>query len=404
MQILLIVADGMADLPIGDLGGKTPLQAAGAENLDTLAATGRSGLMDPPIAGIPPGSDVAHLNFLGYNPRRYYTGRGPLEAAGAGIEMQPDGAFYRCNLCMLSPDGVVIDEKVELDEGIRSGVEKEINQELQDRFEGIEASFRFTLGYRGILTLRGKRSAPEITYPQPKRLGCLPDRPRGTGSGGEKTAEVLYQFRELSARIISGKLRVESPAGCFTLIPWGGGRAPMLPSFNERHGMEGAGIAAVPLIKGICRLCGMHVPQVQGATGKPDTDLISKARSALDALEKFDFALLHVEATDELSHNGDVQGKIRMIRRIDEMIGFLLERIELKECLVAVLADHVTSTELRRHTADPVPVVASGWKLNPDGVKEYSEAAAAKGKLGRFNGSELFHILKLQGGFTQFGP
>ncbi len=400
MRILLVVADGMADLPIGELGGKTPLQAAGAENLDALAAKGRSGLMDPPFAGIPPGSDVAHLNFLGYDPRLFYTGRGPLEAAGAGIEMSPDGAFYRCNLCRLSQDGIVIDEKVELDEGIRSDVERELNQELQDRFKGVQARFRFTLGYRGILALRGKGLSPEVNYPQPKRQSSIPDRPLSAGAGGARTAELLFQFKELSATIISGEVRIGSPGECCTLIPWGGGRSPVLPGFHERHGMKGAGVAAVPLIKGICRICGMHVPEVQGATGKPDTDLLSKARSALEALEEYDFVLLHVEATDELSHDGDLQGKISMIRRIDDMVGFLTERIDLEECLLAVLADHVTSTEMRRYTADPVPVVAAGWELHHDGVKEYSEPAAAEGKLGRFNGSELLRILMARGGFT----
>lgn len=393
MRLLLIVADGMADLPIGELGGKTPLQAAGAQNLDSLAAKGRSGLMDPPFVGIPPGSDVAHLNFLGYDPRLFYTGRGPLEAAGAGIETPPDGAFYRCNLCRLSPDGVVVDEKVELDEGRRKYIEKQINQELQDLFECVQARFRFTLGYRGVLALIGKGLAPEVNYPQPKRLSSIPERPLGVRACGAKTAELLFQFKELSASIISEEVRMNSPNECCTLIPWGGGRSPVLPGFPERHHMKGAGIAAVPLIKGICKLCGMHVPEVQGATGKPDTNLISKAKSALDALEEFDFVLLHVEATDELSHDGDLQGKIDMISRIDDMVGFLLERIDLKECRLAVLADHVTSTEMRRHTADPVPVVAAGWKFDHDGVKEYSEPAAAKGKLGRFNGSELLPIL-----------
>lgn len=393
MQILLIVADGMADLPIGKLGGKTPLQAAGAKNLDSLAAKGRSGIMDPPFVGIPPGSDVAHLNFLGYDPRLFYTGRGPLEAAGAGIETPPDGAFYRCNICRLSPDGVIIDEKVELDEGRRKDVERQINQELQCQFEHVQAHFRFTLGYRGILALIGKGLAPEVNYPQPKRLSSIPDRPRGVGSGEAKTAELLFKFKELSASIISEKVGLNSPNECCTLIPWGGGRGQVLPSFQERHHMKGAGIAAVPLIKGICKLCGMHVPEVQGATGKPDTDLISKAKHALYALEEFDFVLLHVEATDELSHDGDLQGKISMIRRIDDMVGFLLERIDLKACRLAVIADHVTSTEMCRHTADPVPVVAAGWKFDHDGVKEYSEPAAAKGSLGRFNGSELLRIL-----------
>ncbi|MEM2126345.1 MAG: alkaline phosphatase family protein [Candidatus Methanosuratincola sp.] len=393
MQLLLIVADGMADLPIGELGGKTPLQAAGAENLDSLAAKGRSGLMDPPILGIPPGSDVAHLNFLGYDPRLFYTGRGPLEAAGAGIEMAPDGVFYRCNLCRLSPDGVVVDEKVELDEGRRKDVERQINQELQDRFECVQVRFRFTLGYRGVLALIGKGLVPEVNYPQPKRLSSIPVRPLGVGAGGAKTAELLFQFKELSGSVVSEAVRMKRPNECCTLIPWGGGRIPVMPSFQEKHHMKGAGIAAVPLIKGICKLCGMHVPEVQGATGKPDTDLISKAKYALDALEEFDFVILHVEATDELSHDGDLQGKISMIRRIDDMVGFLLERIDLQACRLAVLADHVTSTEMRRHTADPVPVVVAGWEFDHDGVKEYSEPAAANGKLGRFNGSELLPIL-----------
>lgn len=393
MRVLLIVTDGMADLPINKLKGRTPLQTAGAENLNMLASTGCSGIMDPPFPGIPPGSDVAHLNFLGYDPRLFYTGRGPLEAAGAGINVSEDGIFYRCNICRLSTEGIVTNEKVELEEGIRAVVERRINSELNERFENIHVCFKFTVGYRGVLALRGKGLTPKVRFPQPKRSIRIPKCPCGAGAMKEMPAELLREFVDLSTDLISEELRAKDPGAHYSIIPWGGGKSPKLPDFSEGHGIRGTGIAAVPLIKGICRLCGMDVPEVRGATGKPDTDLISKAKSAIEAMEKSELVLLHIEATDELSHDGDLDGKIRMIRRIDDMIGFLIDRIDLGTDRIAVISDHVTSTEMRRHTGDPVPVVVAGCRTRRDGLKEYSERSAVKGVLGRFEGKDLLRIL-----------
>lgn len=347
--------------------------------------------MDPPVPGTPPGSDVAHLNFLGYEPRLFHTGRGPLEAAGAGIGVSGDGAFYRCNICKLNAAGLVSDEKVELEEEVRAVIERRINSELKEMFGDIRACFKFTLGYRGVLALRGRGLAPEISYPQPKRSIRIPRRPYGAGKS--MTAELLLGFRDLSAGLISEEVQSKEPDEHYEIIPWGGGRPPKLPDFSERHGVKGAGIAAVPLIKGICRLCGMDVPEIQGATGKPDTDLISKAKAAVEALEDSGLVLLHIEATDELSHDGDLEGKVEMIKKIDGMISFLIDWIDLDRYRIAVLSDHVTSTEMRRHTGDPVPVVVAGCKIKTDGVKEYSEAAAAKGGLGRFDGRDLLRVL-----------
>ncbi|MEM4658779.1 MAG: alkaline phosphatase family protein [Candidatus Methanosuratincola sp.] len=401
MRFLLIIADGMADLPIRKLGGKTPLELAGAENLDMLASSGSSGLMHPPLLGGPPSSDVAILNILGYDPSKEYTGRGPLEAAGAGVDMAKGGIFFRCNLCEIDREGTIINENVNLSPKIWTKVEVRLNSALSEEFEEHEVFFKHTHSYRGVLVIRGSRVSPNVGFPQPKRLESIAKPEVAAGLGGspsikaeaEKTAKILNRFREMSSEIFA---TYSSGSRVLEIIPWGGGTCPRFKDFSKKYGIKAAGIAGVPLFKGICRLCGISVVEVPGATGGPDTNTLAKAEGALKMLQSHKLAMIHIEATDELSHKGDLEGKIEMIKKVDAMVGYLLDRVNLEETRIALLPDHVTSTELRIHTEHPVPVVIAGGGFPTDGLKVYSESSARDGGLGHFLRADLIPTLLMR--------
>lgn len=393
VRYVIVIPDGMADRPCQRLNGRTPLQVADADNFNFLAKIGSTGVMDPLNPNVAPGSDVAHLNILGYDPNRFYTGRGPLEAAGCGIELNEEDVAFRCNICELDQDGKIVSENVSISKDEARKLEDTINRELDESFGDAHIIYRQTVGYRGVLIIRGNRVSQAVLTSQPRKNEiALGARPLVHDSGSIRTADLLNEFVMRSEELLADFFSL--PNRRFQIRPWGGGKKPQLPSFAQKHGMRAAGIAGVPLIKGVCRLCGISVIDVPGATGGPDTDTLAKACAALGALESNDLVLLHIEATDELSHDGDINGKIEMIRKIDTMMGFLIEKLDLENTRIALLPDHTTSSELRRHTGDPVPVVIAGGGFFVDGSKEYTEDSCKKGSLGRFNGRNFLRILR----------
>ncbi|MGC8936191.1 MAG: 2,3-bisphosphoglycerate-independent phosphoglycerate mutase [Candidatus Methanomethylicaceae archaeon] len=382
----MVVVDGMADFPLADLGMKTPLEAAEAENFNQIAAMGSSGMMDPVSRLVAPGSDVAHLAILGYDPEKNYTGRGPLEAAGSGIELG-SGVAYRCNICELSPEDLILDERVIFKDKV---LEEAINRACSEVFESKKVLFKHTATYRGILVLQGEGISQAVRTQQPRRNAKLTN-PEAVSCDPNinATAEILRRFMRLSEKVLS---RYSNGRKRYVIIPWGGGVRPCLKNFSEIHGLKAAGIAGVPLIKGICKLCGFDLIDVPGATDGPDTDLMAKAHAALKALEEHDFVLIHVEGTDELSHDGDITRKVEMIRKVDTMLGAIMDRVDFDETRIAILSDHTTSSKFRSHTADPVPVAIAGGGYPVDGVKEYSEKGCWRGGLGRFSGRDFLPI------------
>jgi 2,3-bisphosphoglycerate-independent phosphoglycerate mutase len=383
VKAIIIIVDGMADLPISRLGGSTPLKVADAENMNYLASIGSSGIMEPSETNNILGSDFAALSILGYDPEKYYTGRGPLEAAGAGINMNKWDLAFRCNICQICPERTILNEKAELPKEEILCLEERIRIACSKELKDVELLFKHTLGFRGALLLRGHGLTPNIVTTQPKRFAPIPDFvPLVKTEQAKYTAEILSHFSHIS--------EYESRSGRkYAVLPWGGGTKATLPKFSDKYGFEAAVVAGVPLIKGIGSLCGMSVVEVPGATGGFDTDLNGKASATLEVLRDKDLVLLHIEATDELSHDGDLEGKIEMIKRVDRMLGQILDRVDLENTRIALLSDHVTSVELRSHTNDPVPVVIAGGSFPRDGIKEYSEAAAEKGGLGRFKSREF---------------
>ena len=380
-KYLVVLGDGMADEPLEELGGQTPLEYARTPHFDRIAREGACGLLRTIPPGFEAGSDIANLSILGYDPARYYTGRGPLEAASIGVDLGPDAVAYRCNLVTVT-DGVMEDftaGHISSDEGAR------LIRALDGSVEG--ARFYAGVSYRNLLVLERGKGAE--TAPPHDIVGSPIDPSLPLGWDGpilrramERSRAILEDHEVNRTRIREGK----RPASL--IWPWSGGKRPALPSFRERYGLTGGIIAAVDLLNGIARYAGMEVIRVPGATGYLDTDYQAKARYAVEALKRLDFLYLHVEAPDEAGHMGSIEEKVRAIERVDGMVGTILESFE---GIIAVLPDHPTPVRVKTHTADPVPFAVRG--LVQDATARLTEREAARGVFGLMSGGGLISLL-----------
>lgn len=367
LKVAVIVPDGAADEPQGALGGKTPLEAARTPNMDAIARAGATGTAATVPRGMTPGSDVANLSLMGYDPETHYGGRAPIEAANLGIDI-PDGwTAFRCNL-------VMTDGKRMLD---YSG--GHIGQAESERsIEALEAALgddgtRFYAGksYRNILLLKGDYDSVKCTPPHDiTGEDMAPHMP--TGRGSERILDLMDASRSVLAEVEG------VPADM--IWPWSQGRRMALESFRSLFDTTGTVISAVDLVCGIGRLAGLAPIDVPGATGYLDTDYAAKGRAAIEALGSDDFVYVHVEAPDEASHTGDLEEKVLALERFDEAVaGPLLEHMrsmsEPSRLLVA--PDHPTLIRTRTHAASPVPYAVCGFGVPPSGASAFSEAEAA---------------------------
>jgi 2,3-bisphosphoglycerate-independent phosphoglycerate mutase len=356
MKYLILLGDGMADEPLDTLGNMTALEYARTPHMDRIAAQGTLGLIDTIPPGFPPGSDVANLSVLGYDPRVYYTGRGPLEAANMGITLEPDDVAFRCNLVTLSRD-----EEPVMDDftaGHISSVEAgQIIRDL-DRVVGSEIfHFHPGVGYRHLLIWKGGEEKIKATPPHDISGKTIRTYlPSGRG------ADEIIRLIRLSHDFLKGhQVNMERQSRGFKaatdIWPWGQGKAPRMQKITERFHMLGGVISAVDLLNGIGLYAGLQVLPVEGATGYTDTNYIGKAQRALSALEGLDLVFVHVEAPDEMGHEGDVEGKIKAIENFDDkVVGTVLRGIpHFGDFRVAVLSDHPTPIRLKTHAADPSP-------------------------------------------------
>jgi len=366
MKYIILLGDGMADRPRADLGGRTCLQAAATPNLDRLATLGQVGMVHTVPEGFAPGSDVANLSVLGYDPRKYYTGRSPLEAASMGVALGPDDVAFRCNLVTLKVTGG----------GGAGGCRKAMmedfsaghisTQEARTLIEEIDRALgsehlRFYPGvsYRHLMVWKGGKDRIECTPPHDIQDKSVEDYlPRGEGDVviNELMAgsfDVLTNHPVNKARLENGKRAANS------IWLWGQGKRPSMPTFREKYGIEGAVISAVDLTKGLGVYAGFEVINVPGATGWLDTNYVGKAEHALFALKTKDIVYLHVEAPDEAGHTGDVKNKVKAIEDFDEFIvGNIMHGMQqFDEYRILALPDHPTPLEIRTHSADPVPFV-----------------------------------------------
>jgi 2,3-bisphosphoglycerate-independent phosphoglycerate mutase len=373
MKYIVVLGDGMADEPLAELGGKTPLEYARTPNMDRMAREGACGMLRTIPDGYEAGSDIANMTVLGYAPEKYYTGRGPLEAVSMGIDLTPDDVAYRCNL-------VTVENNIMVDFSsghISSAEGKELFASLQPKIPDVMV--QAGVSYRNLLVVHGGNGA--ASTPPHDIVGQDITRHLPKGRDAELLLQCMEKSRSVfdnhpvnSARIAAGKC----PA---TLIwPWSGGRKPAFPLFREKYGKTGGIISAVDLLNGIARCAGMEVIRVPGATGYLDTDYMAKARYAIDAIQHLDFLYLHIEAPDEAGHLGSIEEKVKAIEKVDEVVGTILDEFD---GVLAVLPDHPTPIRVRTHTRDPVPYVVRG--KGKDGLSGFSEKAARSGSLGMKN-------------------
>lgn len=387
MKYVVVLGDGMADYPVDSLSGKTPLEVAHKPFTDTLANLSEVGLVRTIAAGLKPGSDVANLSVLGYDPKECYTGRSPLEAASIGIPLKDTDVTARANLVTLSGEGkyeaLTMEDysagEISTEEAkiLIGYLKKELDTDENKLYAGISYRHCFVAD-RG--KIAGDLTPPhDITGKPIKEYLPHSEAGRAYLSLMKRSYELLKNHSVNAARVKSGKRPANS------LWFWGEGTKPALQNFTERYGVKGAMISAVDLLKGIGKLAGMEVIEVEGATGNYDTDFSGKAEAALAALKKgADFVYIHIEAPDECGHHGDVEHKIYSIEQIDEkVVRCVTEGLrEFGEPFsVMVLPDHPTPIKTMTHCSDPVPYLIYRSNEPVIGTAKYDEAhAAASGK------------------------
>jgi 2,3-bisphosphoglycerate-independent phosphoglycerate mutase len=399
MKFAIVIPDGCADEPQAALGGKTPLEAANTPAMDEIARLGVVGRSNNVPAHLPAGSDVANLSLFGYDPNKYFTGRAPLEAAAQGIKLAADDWAIRCNV-------VTIENQVMKSftaDHIATSEAKELLKTCQEQIAAPHLEFIPGVSYRNLLIFRGAKHPPPFTRDTratpPHDLtdrSVVDDFPRGPGSDllndlMERSVALFAEHPVNAARKKEGKL----PATNIWL--WGLGKTPALTPFKELHGKRGKMITAVDLLKGLAALIGWERIEVPGATGYLDTDYAAKGRAAVDALESTDVVCVHVEATDEASHEGRADAKIKALEEIDAKIVAPLHAAlkQRGEYRILVSPDHPTFLRTKTHCHGFVPFAMCGNGVNADGAATYDEPAANQSGLVFEEGWKLMsHFLK----------
>ena len=414
-KIVYVILDGLGDDPLDPLGGKTPLEVARTHHLDGLAARGKNGYVTTVGEGIAPESDIAVFSILGYDPHEHHTGRGPLEAVGAGLAVNRGDLAYRVNFATVEKDGdrwAILDRRVGRD--LSSKEAHALAAEVQEKVTIPGASFdlRATVGHRGVLVLRaGAPLSAEVENSDPAygRQGALgvaletfdnhvvhvaPVEGHDTEEA-RRASEITNAWLGASYEVLDGsevnqrrKASGKLP-GNFVLTRDGGDHLPDLVPFKQKFGPEMGCFVEMPVELGIARLTGMGI--VEAPTGIPAPEQYEAwAKLALEAIEGYDGLYIHIKGPDVPAHDGDHDAKIRSIEEIDSIFfEALLGELDLRRSIVAVTADHSTSCARKAHTDGPVPLLVSGGSVTPDGVESYGETASRRGSLGHLLGPEI---------------
>lgn len=405
-KALVFIMDGLGDRPIDEFGYKTPLEAANTPNFDKIISESQCGLMYTIGRGRRPGSDTAHMSIFGYPIEQYYTGRGPIEAAGVGIELQEGDVAFRGNFGTVDNDWRVLDR--------RAGRIKDVTVFAQAldgiEIDGVKFIVKPGSGYRAGVVMRGKGLSSQITDADSHNAGdCIHEVVSKDGLEDSKfTAQVLNKFMKKSYEILEGleennKREQMGQLKANFLLLRGAGVYPKLPKFTEKWGFNNACcVAGGGLYKGIGAFLGMDILKVEGANAQVDTNIELKMKTAVDALNKYDFVFLHIKPTDSLAEDGNAVGKKDFIEKIDKYVS-ILNKVD-DETLIVITADHSTACELKAHSADPVPVVFHAKGIRSDGLSKFGEREVAKGSLGIIEGKDVMpNILNIMGKLPLIG-
>ena len=396
-KAVLLIADGLGDRPIKSLGNRTPLEAATKPNLDRLAAEGECGLMDPIAPGVRAGSDTSHLAILGYDPFEYYTGRGPFEAAGIGMDVRKGDVALRCNFSTVDENMVVTDRRAGR---ITSGTDQLAAAVNGLDLDGVQAIFKESVAHRGALILRAPGLSADITDTDPHHEGAKVPKSvpfQWDDIAATKTAAAVNEFVRRSHEILKdhpvNKERVAqglNPANI--ILPRGGGIGPHIESFECEHGLKAACVAETGLINGVARYVGMDIAEVPGATGGPDSNVLNMGKAIVEQLADHDFVLCNVKGADVGGHDDAPQVKIDMVAKLDEMVGYLVSKLP-ENTYVVLTADHSTPCAIKDHSGDPVPIVFWGDGVRTDRCERYDERSVTAGGLGRIRGIDVMKII-----------
>ena len=391
MKYIVVVPDGMADYPIKELDGKTPLEYANTNNMDFIAQNGLIGSICTIPENLPAGSDVGNLSALGYDPRKFFSGRAPLEAANLGIDLKNDEIAFRCNLVTIENDTMVDYSAGHITSKEAEAIIASLNEDMNIP----DVKFYPGKSYRHLMVIKCR---------DPKafaKVDCTPPHdilnqevhshlPKGLHA--QTLSTIMEKAKGILKKHHVNQVRIDlkqNPANNIWL--WGQGVKPNLPLFKEKFGLTGSVISAVDLVNGIGKIVGLEVVNVPGVTGYYDTNFLGKAQYALDSLKTKDFVFIHIEAPDEASHNGDLKMKIESIERIDkEVIGTILNYFDPKDDFrILILPDHYTPIEKRTHTSEAVCFEMFGKGIPKENHVSFSEKTSEQSDLSFGTGEEL---------------
>lgn len=419
-KILYIVLDGLGDLPIKELGDKTPLEAAVTPNMDRLAQKGKTGLVYPVGKGIAPESDIAVISLLGYDAHKYYTGRGPLESFAEGLDINDGDVAFRVNFATVAEDGRTIKDR-RVGRNLTTEEATALSKEINSKVTLSSATFEFknTIGHRGILVIRGMRSKLSgwITNTDPayEREGVFgvakekfdnfvaesaPMPGHENSNEAKEAAKLLNEFTIKSNKALNesalNKRRISEnklPANLI-LSRDAGDHLPKFPKIDSLYNLKFGSFVQMPVEKGIALLTGMEIIEVPESTGHLDVDYPVWAKIALDSIKEYSGLYVHIKGPDEPAHDGDFKAKKDIIEAIDKFFfSALLPKLDIENTIIAVTADHSTVCAIKAHSADPVPILVSGGNVKPDGSLSFSEKAAKLGSVGEIKGMDIMPLL-----------
>jgi len=398
MKYIIILGDGMSDRPIKSLGDRTPLMVANIPHIDALCAKGRCGKFITVPDDMPPGSEVANIAVLGYDARKVHRGRGVLEAASMGIELEPDDLAMRCNLICIE-DGVIKNHSAG---HIGTGEAHELIATLNKSLESDKIKFYPGISYRHLLVLKDGINDIRCTPPHDvpgiafEDVLIEPISPNGKETADFLNDLILKSHEILENHPVNVKRISDGKDSANSIWLWSAGNKPQMRTLFELYGKTGAVISAVDLINGLGVYAGMKVIKVEGATGLYDTNYEGKAEAAVEAIRDFDIVYLHIEATDEAGHQGDAELKIRCLEYLDNrIVKHIVEETAAmpEQVAIAILPDHATPCEIRTHVHDPVPFLIFHPGEEPDDVMKYDEFSVDMGSYGVIEGDQFIRAL-----------